>query len=93
MVLFLFVLTLRFRTYSAGEFASLVYAIFFLNFGVGLYLVRIGMDIGLPVNDHSNMLWFFSIMFFGTAVHMFLKNSSIIRRQAYAESAQIEHIS
>lgn len=76
--LFLIALSLRFRNYSVGEFSSIVYGIFFISFGGALYLLQIGLDLGLPVRDHQNILWFFSVMFFGTSVHMFFKNARII---------------
>ena len=42
-----------------------------------MYLIQVGIDLGLPVSDKGNLLWFFSILFFATAVHMFFKNAKI----------------
>ena len=77
--LFLLALNLSFTVYSHFEFSTLVYGIFFVSFGVGLFLLRIGGDLGLPYNEESNLLWFFSVTFFGTAVHIFFKNARIER--------------
>ncbi|OGY88954.1 MAG: hypothetical protein A3B30_03995 [Candidatus Komeilibacteria bacterium RIFCSPLOWO2_01_FULL_52_15] len=76
--LFLIALSMLFSKYTIGEFSTLVYGIFFIGFGIGFYLLRVGADLGLSVNNEGNWIWFFSVMFFATAVHIFFKASRIV---------------
>lgn len=89
--LFLIALSLRFRNYSIGEFSSIVYGIFFISFGAAVYLLQVGLDLGLPVKDHRNILWFFSVMFFSTSVHVFFNNAKIIWRKTHVIEQAPDH--
>ena len=76
--LFLIALSITFSRYTLGEFSSIVYGIFFICFGIGFYLLEIGSDFGLRVDNKGDWIWFFSVMFFATSVHIFFKAARII---------------
>ncbi|MBI4090781.1 MAG: hypothetical protein HY422_02045 [Candidatus Komeilibacteria bacterium] len=75
--LLLLALSATFTQYSQFEFSSIIYAAFFLCFGVGLYILQIASDFGFPLQTHGSELWVFSVAFFGTSLHIFFKTALI----------------